>query len=101
MFREINFKHPSKLQDVLLEASKLELDLVRDEGDESELENSRLFYDVNDEEQITNIRTYSNRNIDRAFEETNQKNFEDLHRQLKYKGYEFVEDSTDSNSKTY
>ena len=101
MFREINFKRPPELQKVLLEASKLELDLVRDEGDESELENSRLFYDVNDEGQMTNIRTYSNKNIDRAFEEANQKNFEDFYKQLKYNGYEFAEDSSDSNTKTY
>jgi hypothetical protein len=101
VFREINFKDPSDLQNVLLEASKLELDLVRDDGDESELESSQLFYDVNDEGQITNIRTYNYKNIDRAFEEANQKNFEELYSQLKYNGYEFVEDSSDSNTKTY
>ena len=101
MFREITFKQPSNLHDVLLEASKLELELVPDESDESELENSRLFYNVNDEGQMTNIRTYSYKNIDRPFEEVNQKNFEDLCKQLKYNGYEFVEDSSDSNTKTY
>lgn len=101
MFREINFKDPSDLQNVLLEASKLELDLVRDEGDESELDNSRLFYLVNDEGQIANIRTYSYKNVDGNFIAANQKNFEDLCRQLKESGYEFGEDSSDSNTKTY
>ncbi|MBS4033524.1 MAG: hypothetical protein KGZ85_03580 [Ignavibacterium sp.] len=95
MYREIIFIHPSDLKDVLLEASKLELELVQNAGDESDLEENRLFYEINDEGQITNIRTYDNKNIARAFEQVNQKNFEDLYQQLKYSGYEFAEDSSD------
>jgi glycerophosphoryl diester phosphodiesterase len=101
MFREINFKLPSDLPNVLKEASKLELDLVKDEGDESELENNRLFYSLNDEGLIKNIRTYDDKNVDGNFIASNQKNFEELYRQLKSSGYEFVEDSSDSNNKTY
>ncbi len=95
MFREIIFNPASGLQDVLLEASKLELGLVRDEGDESELEDSRLFYNVNDDGQIINIRTYNRENTDRSFEEINQRNFEELCNQLKNNGYEFAEDYSD------